>query len=112
MTPTLYEVRYCASSLFVTGIGAAIDAARRLSDVHDRAEIHAGGSLVAVYARGAQLCVACPGDRVRVVWPSATDDEIGSVLRAAVARRERTDVTFTTAAWVEAVLARDAATEG
>lgn len=48
----------------------------------------------------------------RALWPSATDDEIGSVLRAAVARRERTDVTFTTAAWVEAVLARDAATEG
>lgn len=112
VTPTLYEVRYCASTLYVNGIGAAVDAARRLSDAHDRAEIHADGALVAVYTRGASVGVLTSTGRVATVWPSAVGEEVSAVLGAAVERRDRTGVSFSAAAWVEAVLARDAATEG
>ncbi|MCC7138141.1 MAG: hypothetical protein IT460_06890 [Planctomycetes bacterium] len=111
MRPTLYEVRYCHSSLFIEGIGAAIDAARSLSGDYDRAEIHADGALIAVYVHGEQRGVCCNAARVRGVWPQASADEVNAALRAAVARRDATGVSLPTAAWVEAVLARDATAE-
>ena len=111
MMPTVYEVRYCASTLYAYGIGSAIYTARLLSDEHERAEIHAGGVLVAVYVRGERAGTCCHAGRATAVWPAAGADDVTAVLRAAVARRDRTGVTFAAAVWVEAVLARDAATE-
>jgi len=61
VTPMLYEVRSAAGTLYVPGIGAAVDAARRLSDAHDRAEVHSGGVLIAVFVRGAEMS---PGARL------------------------------------------------
>lgn len=111
MMPTVYEVRYCASTLYAYGIGSAIYTARLLSDEHERAEIHAGGVLVAVYVRGERACLCTRTGRVRAVWPESPAESVDRVVSAAVARRDATGVSLDTALLVEAVLARDEASE-
>lgn len=111
MTPTLYEVRSAAGTLYVPGIGAAVDAARLLSDEHDRAEVHGGGALVAVYIRGELAQRVTPADRIAAIWPGAGRLTRSRILCAAVARSEEHGIQHVAALYVEAVLARDAAGE-
>ena len=112
MMPTVYEVRYCASTLYAYGIGSAIDAARLLSDEHERAEVYGPGSvLVAIYVRGERACLCTRTGRVRAVWPESPAESVDRVVTAAVARRDATGVSLDTALLVEAVLARDEASE-